>query len=339
MSLLLVASALVVGGLLAVQASANQQLNKAMGTPYGASTVQLGLAALVLAVLAGATGVLGAVTTAPQVNPVWLLLGGLASPLYITAGILLFPRLGAAPSVGLFVAGQVLASLALDTFGWLGVPREPVGLIRLLGAVAVVVGIGVVVRAQRVSAPARAALSLVGSGSGRAPVGGAPVSGAGGGGPSPVSTGQARWVALGLAAGAVLPVQGAVNAQLREQISAPLAVGTISFTVATVAIALVLVVLRGLGRTPRPRVAPLAVMPWWGWLGGLCAAAYVTVTFLLFPVIGAAATVALTVTGQQVASAAIDQYGWLGMARRPLVPLRGIGLTVLLSGAVVVQLA
>jgi transporter family-2 protein len=82
---------------------------------------------------------------------------------------------------------------------------------------------------------------------------------------------------------------------------------------------------------------PLASMPWWGWLGGLCAAAYVTATFLLIPTIGAAVTIALTVTGQQVASALIDQFGWLGMTRRALTPGRLLGLVLLIAGAVLVQ--
>ena len=46
--------AVLIGGLLAVQASANLQLNKAVGTPYGASTLQLWFAAALLAVLAAA---------------------------------------------------------------------------------------------------------------------------------------------------------------------------------------------------------------------------------------------------------------------------------------------
>src|SRR5688500_2199292 len=108
----LLGSALLVGCLLAVQASANLQLTKAVGTPYGASTLQLGLAAVVLAVLAAATGTIGAVALVADVEP-WHLLGGLASPLYITSGILLFPRLGALAAVGLFVTGQMFASAVL----------------------------------------------------------------------------------------------------------------------------------------------------------------------------------------------------------------------------------
>jgi transporter family-2 protein len=94
MYLIMLAAALLVGCLLAVQASVNQQLNRAVGTPYGASTVQLLVALLVLVSLAAATGSLAAIGAASAVNPWWLLLGGVASPLYITAGILLFPRLG-----------------------------------------------------------------------------------------------------------------------------------------------------------------------------------------------------------------------------------------------------
>ena len=80
-------------------------------------------------------------------------------------------------------------------------------------------------------------------------------------------------------------------------------------------------------------------MPWWGWLGGLCAAAYVTATFLLIPTIGAATTVALTVTGQQLASALIDQFGWFRMPRRALIAPRIGGLALLTTGSILVQLA
>lgn len=312
----LLASALLAGCLLAVQASVNQQLNKAVGTPFGASTLQLLVAAAVLGVLATATGTIGALALVSAV-PWWLLLGGMASPLYITAGILLFPRLGALAAVGLFVTGQVFASLAIDLFGLLAVAQRQPSIGIALGALAVLAGITTIVRRpHRVDGPGAATLVT-----------------------DPRVAARAGWVALGLVAGAVLPVQGAVNAQLKTRIGAPLAVGTISFVVATLTIAAVLVVLMALRRTPAPALAPLGRMPWWGWLGGLCAAAYVSATFLLIPVIGAATTVALTVTGQQLASAAVDQRGWFRMPRRELTAPRGIGLALLVAGSTLVQLS
>lgn len=308
----LLAVALLVGCLLAVQASANLQLNGAVGTPYGASTLQLGLATALLTVLAAAAGALGALGRLPDVDG-WMLLGGLASPLYITSGILLFPRLGALAAVGLFVTGQMFASLALDLFGLFGLERRDPSAGVALGALAVLSGIVVIIRAQRAAGPA--------------------------GGPGLSRTGRIGWPALGIVAGAVLPVQGAVNARLRARLEDPLAVAVVSFAVATFAIAVVLLVLYATRRTPKPQVAPLKRMPWWGWLGGACAAAYVTGTFLLIPAIGAAVTVALTVTGQQLTSALIDQRGLFRLPRRALGVPRATGLGLLLAGSLAIQLA
>jgi bacterial/archaeal transporter family-2 protein len=249
-------------------------------------------------------------------------LGGLASPLYITSGILLFPRLGALAAGGLFVTGQMLASVALDLTGWFGVPRQPLTAGVLLGSLAVLSGITVIVRGQRIVA--------------------APVTV--GRGVSPNPTGQVRsagvgpaWLLLGLVAGAVLPVQGGINARLRTALEQPVAVALVSFLVASLTISVVLVVLLALQRTATPRL-PSAAMPWWGWLGGLCAAGYVTGTFLLIPAIGAAVTVALTVTGQQLASAVVDARGWFRLPRRPFTPARGAGLLLLVIGSLLVQL-
>lgn len=321
----LLAAALLVGCLLAVQASVNLQLNKAVGTPYGASTLQLSVATALLAVLAVAVGTFGAVGLVPDVTP-WHLLGGLASPLYITSGILLFPRLGALAAVGLFVTGQMFASLALDLFGLFGIPRQPLTIGIAVGAVAVLAGITVIIRgqlkAQKATAPAPAG-------------GGTAVA-------TKTATGtsvkQAGWIVLGLVAGAVLPIQGAVNAKLRADLQAPITVAMISFVVATLAIAIVLLIMRALNRTPAPKLAPLKQMPWWGWLGGACAAAYVTATFMLIPEIGAATTVALTVTGQQLASALIDHRGLFQMPRRPFTSVRITGLALLVVGSALVQL-
>ena len=314
MDAVLVGFALLAGGLLSVQASANLQLTTAIGTPYGASTLQLAIAAGLLGTLAIATGAVGAVTLLPDAEW-WHLLGGLASPLYIMSGILLFPRLGALAATGLFVTGQVFASLALDLFGLLGLEKSPLGVGVVAGAVAVLVGIALILGLQRV---------LRGSTDSAAPRG---------------RRSRLAFIGLGLVAGAALPVQGAVNARLRADVGEVVLVGTVSFVVATLAIAVVLAALVMAGQTPCPRLEPLGGMPWWGWLGGACAATYVTATFLLIPQIGAATAVALTVTGQQLASAFIDTRGLLRVPQRALTAARISGLALLVSGSALVQLA
>ena len=232
---------LLVGGLLAIQAGANVQLSGAMGSPYGASTLQLGIGAALLLALAALAGSLGAFGLLDEAEP-WALVGGIGSAVYITAGDLRwFPRLGALVAVGLFIAGQMLASLVIDGFGWLGVAQDPPGAAGIAGAAAVVLGVFLIVRAQT-----------------------------GAGALEEVARERSGWIALALLAGAVLPVQGAINAELNTELDAAIAVAAFSFVVATAAMALALGTLLSAGAS-RPRVAPLRGVPWWGWLGGFCA--------------------------------------------------------------------
>jgi bacterial/archaeal transporter family-2 protein len=307
MEFLAVPLLLGIGGMLALQAAANVQLSTATGNPFGASTLQLGIAAALLLAAAAAAGTLGAFELVPDAEP-WELVGGLGSAVYITAGILLFPRLGAVVSVGLFIAGQMLGSLALDAFGWLGVSQEPLTAAALLGAAAVVVGAGLIVRGQGGAGVIEGAVRA-----------------------------RSGWLALALLAGVALPVQGAVNAQLRAELDAPATVGALSFLVATAAMALVLAGSLTLAGAPAPRAAPLRRVPWWGWLGGLCGATYVTSVFLLIPEIGTAATIALTVAGQQVASLFVDRYGLFRLPRRSLSGVRLAGVAALLVGVALIQ--
>jgi bacterial/archaeal transporter family-2 protein len=294
-----------VGSLLALQAAANVQLSAAMASPFGASTLQLGIGAGLLLLLALLAGSLGALDLLGDAEP-WKLAGGLASALYITSGILLFPRLGAVVTVGLWIAGQMLASLALDGFGWLGVEPDALGPTEVAGAMAVLAGAALVVRSQAPAAQAGA---------------------------------HGLWPALGLIAGAGLPVQGAVNAELRADLDAPLAVGALSFIVAAAAMGLLLALTLAHPGAPRPRVTSLRRVPWWGWLGGLVGATYVIAVFSLIPEIGAAATIALTVGGQQVASVFVDRHGLFRLRRRQITGLRLAAVAALLAGVALIQLA
>jgi transporter family-2 protein len=278
---------LLVGGLLALQAAANVQLSAAAGSPAAGATLQLAVGATVLLAVAAIAGTLTALTLDA---PLWHLLGGLGSALYISAGILLFPRLGAVLTVGLLIAGQMVTSLVIDTAGWLGVDREPLSATSLLGTAAVIAGAALIVNAKAAK--------------------------------------HVLWMGLAVLAGAALPVQGAINAQLRADLDAPLTAALWSFVVATAAMALILAATR----PPRPRTAPLRRLPWWGWLGGLCGATYVTSVFLLIPHIGVAPTVALTVAGQQVVSVLVDRHGWLRLPKRPIANQRLAGVAAILAG-------
>ena len=216
MEVLAVPFLLLVGALLSVQSGANVQLSAAAGSPIRGSALQLGLGAALLVVLSAIVGTPGAPGLFDDAEP-WHLIGGLGSAVYITAGILLFPRLGAVVTVALFITGQMLTSLVLDATGWLGVAEHAVDAAALAGAAAVLIGVALIARAQAGASSA--------SGS--------------------------AWVAFALVAGAVLPLQGAINAQLRADLDAPITAGAWSFVVA--ALAMLLVLARPPRARPRPR--------------------------------------------------------------------------------------
>lgn len=306
METLFVPLSLVAGGLLAVQAGANAQLSKAVGSPFAATTLQLSIGTALLFLVALLTGTLAVLRAVPQAEW-WHLAGGIASAVYVVSTIVLFPRLGAVVSVGLFIAGQMLASLALDSFGLLGVQQTGLRAGAAAGTLVVLAGVGMIVFGQ--------------------------------GGRDNLKAGNLGWISLALVAGAVLPVQGAVNALLRHDLGgAPFAVGAISFFVATLAMAAVLLVVLAWRKAPGPQVAGVRTMPWWGWLGGFAGATYVTTVFTAIPVIGAAAAVGFTVAGQQVASVFVDRYGWFRLPQRPVSGLRLIGVLLLLAGVVLIKL-
>jgi bacterial/archaeal transporter family-2 protein len=67
--------------------------------------------------------------------PWWAWSGGLVGAIFIGLAILHVPYLGAATFIALLVTGQMLASVAFDHFGWLGLAQRPVDVPRLIGGV------------------------------------------------------------------------------------------------------------------------------------------------------------------------------------------------------------
>jgi bacterial/archaeal transporter family-2 protein len=305
METIFVPLALLAGGLLPIQAGANAQLSKSVASPFAATTLQLLVGAAVLLLITTFAGSPAALAGLSDV-PWWHAIGGLASALYVVSGILLFPRLGAVVTVGLFIAGQMLASVALDTSGILGVAPQSFDLATAAGTGAVLLGIIAIVKGKTASTTAQAITSLPG------------------------------WVLLAFVAGAILPIQGAVNALLRAELDAPLAVGTVSFAVATAGMALVFLLTAIATKTPKPQMGALPNMPWWGWLGGFVGAYYVVTVFMAIPEIGTAATVGLTIVGQQLVSMLVDRYGLLRLPQRPISGLRLTGVALLLAGVTLI---
>ena len=77
--------------------------------------------------------------------PWWAWSGGLFGAIFIGLAILLVPQLGAATFIALLVTGQMLASVAFDHFGWLGLAQRTIDVPRMIG-VALLIGGVVLIR-------------------------------------------------------------------------------------------------------------------------------------------------------------------------------------------------
>jgi transporter family-2 protein len=73
--------------------------------------------------------------------PWWAWSGGIFGALFIGLAIYLVPLLGAATFIALLVAGQMLASITFDHFGWLGLAQRSIDLPRLIGAGLLIAGV------------------------------------------------------------------------------------------------------------------------------------------------------------------------------------------------------
>ncbi len=73
--------------------------------------------------------------------PLWAWSGGVFGAIFIALSIVTIPKLGGAAYIALLVAGQMIAALAVDHFGWLGLAERHIDLPRMLGVALLVGGV------------------------------------------------------------------------------------------------------------------------------------------------------------------------------------------------------
>jgi bacterial/archaeal transporter family-2 protein len=141
------------------------------------------------------------------------------------------------------------------------------------------------------------------------------------------------YLLFAVAAGAMLPFQFGVNAQLSNWVGSPIRAAFISFLVGTIA----LLILSAFVRKPLPSLARLGDVPWWVWIGGLLGAFYVAGSIVTAPKLGAVTLAAAIVFGQTLASVLVDQFGWVGFKEQHASPGRLIGVLLVATGVVLVR--
>lgn len=138
-------------------------------------------------------------------------------------------------------------------------------------------------------------------------------------------------IALAVIGGAVLPLQVLINSRLAVGLGNALWATTVSFVVGMFGLLAWLIITR----QTQADWSQALHLPWWVWVGGLLGGAYVTITVVTVPMLGATALVLLLILGQMVAGTLLDHFGILTQAQ-PVTLSKLAGLVLVFLGTVLV---
>ena len=137
---------LVAGALQAAGNSMNARLRVGLVNPPLAAAVSFALIVFVVLTLFAVMP-----TPLPTLDdlgrmPWWAPLGGLAGAAAVFGGLAFVDKVGAGPFNGLIITANILTSLCIDQFGWLGMTSHNQGLSHWIGGVLMVAGIALIAR-------------------------------------------------------------------------------------------------------------------------------------------------------------------------------------------------
>lgn len=138
--------ALLAGAAITVQAGANSQLKESLNDPIGALVVNyiLGLVGVVLVAVFVRVPIPAAAKVAS--TPWWAWTGGLLGILYGLSVVLLASRMGAATLIAAVVTGQLIFSVVVDHFAWIGFEVHRASPFRIVGCGLMVVGLALIAK-------------------------------------------------------------------------------------------------------------------------------------------------------------------------------------------------
>jgi transporter family-2 protein len=131
---------LFAGGMIALQAPTNAMLGRAGGSPVLAALISFAVGTLTLLIAWLASG------NRPRAAafaglPWYAWIGGVYGAMYVAVAAYAAPKIGLASLITIGIAGQIVMAMALDHAGALGLPKDPISLVRVGGALLVFAGV------------------------------------------------------------------------------------------------------------------------------------------------------------------------------------------------------
>ena len=140
------AVALLAGTLITVQTGSNARLKEAFGDALPAAIVSSSLGIILLIAVMLTARISWPSLSSVAGAPWWGWLGGVLGAVYAVTTVLLARELGAATLTALVVTGQLLCSVVLDHFGWVGFAEHAASIGRIVGCLLMVAGFFLIAR-------------------------------------------------------------------------------------------------------------------------------------------------------------------------------------------------
>jgi bacterial/archaeal transporter family-2 protein len=140
-SILILACALIAGGLIPLQSAVNAKFGQAVPHPLHATFVSfLGGLLGIIVLLICLHPPLPTKQSLGEV-PWYLYTGGLFGVVFVTTVLMLVPRIGVATMLATALTGQLVVSMLVDHYGWFGAPVHPISGLRVAGLACLMAGV------------------------------------------------------------------------------------------------------------------------------------------------------------------------------------------------------
>ena len=147
MKIYLLVLMLIIGVVLSLHLTMNAQVGAIIKNSKMGNALFWTIGAIT-ALIIGATAWDSTVFTRLKEVPLWLLTAGVMGAALVFGIAWTIPQIGAGTAFVLMIAGQVITGMVFSHYGLLGSPVEPISLIKMVGALLLITGAGIVTLAK-----------------------------------------------------------------------------------------------------------------------------------------------------------------------------------------------
>ncbi|WP_415425916.1 DMT family transporter [Staphylococcus borealis] len=299
---------IVAGMMVPIQTSINARLGRFTESSFYASTISFFIGSLflfILNVIFNPKLFDASFYSGHTIDYHWWV-GGLLGVCFLTGNLLLLPRIGAALTVVMTVAGQIIMGVFIDTFGLLGASNHPFTLLKAVGILILLFGILLMNEIPKNKLEEKTNLMFY------------------------------VWLIIGFIFGFAPPLQTTINSGLAQQMHNSLFASLVSFSVGTFALfILTLIFNRSLKiKVSQPDIGNIKPIHF---IGGVLGVIFVTSNIILMPFLGAALTTIVAMLGQMLMGVMIDHFG-LGVPKNSITLRKFSGLIAIAIGIVLLRL-